>query len=113
MKVCHSDRVDIGGVDDEYIARITETVLDHFRISSGVRVEVEEHIPRHQGLGSGTQMALALGAAITGLYGIDTTVEELAVATGRGVRSGIGLGVFKEGGFILDSGKDGGTGCRR
>ena len=108
VKVCHSDRVDIGGADDDYIARITETVLDHFRISSGVRVEVEEHIPRHQGLGSGTQMALALGAAITGLYGIDATVEELALATGRGARSGIGLGVFKQGGFILDSGKAGG-----
>jgi len=108
VSVCHSDRVDIEGADDEYIARITETVLDYFNLNSGVRVEVEEHIPRHQGLGSGTQMALALGAAITGLFGIDTTVEELALATGRGARSGVGLGVFKEGGFILDSGKTGG-----
>ncbi len=108
VNVCHSNWLDINGADDEYIARITETVLDYFRINSGVRVEVEEHIPRHQGLGSGTQMALALGTAITGLYGIDTTVEELAIATGRGARSGVGLGVFKEGGFILDSGKAGG-----
>ena len=108
VKVCHSDRVDIDGADDEYIARIAETVLDYFRINSGVRVEVEEHIPRHQGLGSGTQMALALGAAITGLYGINASVEELATVTGRGARSGVGLGVFKEGGFILDSGKAGG-----
>ena len=50
-------------------------------------------------------MALALGAAITGLYGIDAGAEEIAVATGRGMRSGVGLGVFTQGGFILDSGR--------
>lgn len=100
-----SDRIDVSGGDDEYIAGIAQTVLDHFHIDSGVRVEVEECIPRHQGLGSGTQMALALGTAITGLYGIDAGVEEIAVATGRGMRSGVGLGVFTQGGFILDSGR--------
>lgn len=100
-----SDRLDICATDHEYIARISQTVLDYFHINSGVRVEVEEHIPRHQGLGSGTQMALALGAAITGLYGINAGVEELAAATGRGGRSGVGLGVFQHGGFIVDGGK--------
>ena len=50
-------------------------------------------------------MALALGTAITGLYGIDAGVEEIAIATGRGRRSGVGLGVFAQGGFILDSGR--------
>ncbi len=100
-----SDRIDVSGGDDEYIAGISQTVLDYFRINTGIRVEVEECIPRHQGLGSGTQMALALGTAITGLYGIDAGVEEIAVATGRGMRSGVGLGVFTQGGFILDSGR--------
>ena len=108
LNVCHSNRLDISGADDEFIARITQTVLDYFHINSAVRIEVEQDIPRHQGLGSGTQMALALGTAITALYGIDTTVEELATATGRGRRSGVGLEVFKDGGFILDSGKAGG-----
>lgn len=105
VNVGHSDRIDVSGGDDEHIAGIAQTVLDYFRINTGVRVEVEECIPRHQGLGSGTQMALALGTAITGLYGIDTDVEEIAVATGRGRRSGVGLGVFTQGGFILDSGR--------
>lgn len=103
----YSERVEVCGADDEYIARTAQAVLDYFHINSGVRVEVEECIPRHQGLGSGTQMALALGAAITGLYGVDAGVEELAAATGRGARSGVGLGVFQHGGFILDSGKSG------
>ena len=108
VNVSRSDRVDIDAEDDEYVARIAEAVLDCFQIRSGVRVEVEDCIPRHQGLGSGTQMALALGAAITGLYGIDAGVEELATATGRGRRSGVGMGVFKHGGFVVDSGRVGG-----
>ena len=107
VNISHSDRVDVCGADDEYITRLSQTVLDYFHIDSGVRVEVEEHIPRHQGLGSGTQMALAIGAAITGLYGINADIDELAAATGRGGRSGVGLGVFKHGGFIVDGGKCG------
>ena len=105
VNVSRCDRVAISGGHDEFIAGLAQTVLDHFRIDSGVRVQVEECIPRHQGLGSGTQMALALGAAITGLYGIDAGAEDIAVATGRGLRSGVGLGVFTQGGFILDSGR--------
>ncbi len=105
ISVSHSERLDINGAQDEYIAAIAQTVLDCFHITSGVRIQVEEHIPRHQGLGSGTQMALALGAAITRLYGIDAGVDDIALATGRGRRSGVGLGVFRHGGFILDSGR--------
>ena len=105
VNVSHSDQVHVSGADDEYIASVARTVLDHFRVNSGVRVHVEECIPRHQGLGSGTQMALALGTAITGLYGIDADIEDIALATGRGRRSGVGLGVFTQGGFVLDSGR--------
>ena len=105
LNVSRCDRVDISGGHEEFTAGLARTVLDHFRIDSGVRVQVEECIPRHQGLGSGTQMALALGAAITGLYGIDAGAEEIALATGRGRRSGVGLGVFTQGGFIVDSGR--------
>ncbi len=96
---------EINGADNEYIAQIAATILDYFQINSGVEIEVESCPPRHQGLGSGTQMSLALGIAITSLYGIDAGVEDIAIATGRGRRSGIGIGVFKHGGFILDSGR--------
>ena len=105
VSVSRCDRMIISGGHYELIAGLAQTILDRFRIDSGVRVQVEECIPRHQGLGSGTQMALALGTAIAGLYGIDAGVEEIAVATGRGMRSGVGLGVFTQGGFILDSGR--------
>ena len=100
-----SERVEIDGENDGHIAGLTRTVLERFRIDAGVRVKVEQRIPRHQGLGSGTQMALALGAAITTLHGVNAGVEDIALATGRGRRSGVGLGVFRHGGFIVDSGR--------
>lgn len=109
VSVSRSERLHIHGADEDYIAGIVHTLLDYFHIDSGVRVEVEQHIPRHQGLGSGTQMALALGTALANLFDIDAGVDDIAVATRRGRRSGVGLGVFRQGGFILDSGTSAGS----
>ena len=105
VSASRSEQVDIDGENEGYIADIVAAVLDCFHINAGVRVQVEQRIPRHQGLGSGTQMALALGAAVTRLYQVDASVDDIAVATARGRRSGVGLGVFRHGGFILDSGR--------
>lgn len=68
-------------------------------------VTVEEAIPAHAGLGSGTQMALAIGAAIASLEGQALTPYGLAQLGERGARSGIGLAAFVEGGFLVDGGK--------
>lgn len=74
-------------------------------IDGGAHVAVEQHIPEHAGLGSGTQMALAVGAAISALYGLDLTTREIAAVTGRGARSGIGVGAFDQGGLLIDGGR--------
>jgi beta-ribofuranosylaminobenzene 5'-phosphate synthase len=50
-------------------------------------------------------MALGVAAAIARLYGRKMTAAELATLTGRGLRSGIGIGVFNHGGFIVDGGR--------
>ena len=105
VEASRSERLAVHGDDAEHLAHVTRTVLDHYRIGAGVRVRVKQSIPRHQGLGSGTQLALALGTAVTALHGINASVEDIAVATGRGKRSGVGLGVFRHGGFLVDSGR--------
>ncbi|MGH7351319.1 MAG: beta-ribofuranosylaminobenzene 5'-phosphate synthase family protein, partial [Candidatus Methylomirabilales bacterium] len=61
-------------------------------------------IPAHVGLGSGTQLSLAVAMAVARLFKLDVTLAELARLTGRGRRSGIGVTAFARGGFILDSG---------
>jgi beta-RFAP synthase len=68
-------------------------------------VEVHEAIPAHAGLGSGTQLALAIGAAMAKLEGRTLSAAMLAASGGRGARSGIGISAFEQGGFIVDGGK--------
>ena len=67
------------------------------------RITVEEAPPEHSGFGTGTQLALAVGRAVSSL-----PTEEVARVTGRGRRSAIGTHGFATGGLLADGGrKDG------
>lgn len=77
----------------------------HAAVEGGMHIEVSQQIPEHAGLGSGTQMALAVGVGINALYGLGLSVREVALYTGRGVRSGIGVGAFESGGLLVDGGR--------
>ncbi|WP_432508151.1 beta-ribofuranosylaminobenzene 5'-phosphate synthase family protein [Halorubrum ezzemoulense] len=70
----------------------------------GARVTVRESLPRHAGLGSGTQLAAATLAAVAAAYDLPARVRERAPALGRGGRSGVGVATFEDGGFVLDAG---------
>jgi beta-ribofuranosylaminobenzene 5'-phosphate synthase len=62
-------------------------------------------IPVHAGLGSGTQLALAVARASAELSGLPTDVAALARAVDRGHRSGVGTWTFAHGGFVLEGGR--------
>lgn len=62
-------------------------------------------IPAHAGLGSGTQLALAVARAAAELSGLPTDVTALARAVDRGRRSGVGTWTFAHGGFVLEGGR--------
>lgn len=81
--------------------------LNVLGITQGARVAVEQAIPDHAGLGSGTQLALAVGTALARMHGIEWSPSEIAQSLGRGGRSGIGLGLFDHGGFLVDGGRGG------
>jgi beta-ribofuranosylaminobenzene 5'-phosphate synthase len=70
----------------------------------GAEVTVESGPPRHAGLGSGTQLALAAHTAIGRAYGRDPDVRAAAPALDRGGRSGVGVAAFERGGFVIDAG---------
>ncbi|MEW5789306.1 MAG: beta-ribofuranosylaminobenzene 5'-phosphate synthase family protein [Pseudomonadota bacterium] len=74
-------------------------------LEAGAHIQVETAIPDHAGLGSGTQLALAVGTAVSRLHGIDWPARDIARTLGRGGRSGIGLGLFGQGGFLVDGGR--------
>ncbi len=75
------------------------------QVPASVSINIEEAIPEHVGLGSGTQMALALGVGLSRFHRLDLTVREIARLANRGARSGIGIAVFEQGGFIVDGGR--------
>lgn len=70
----------------------------------GAEVRLIEQFPRHVGLGSGTQLALATLTAVARAHGLAAAPRRRAPDLGRGGRSGIGVGTFEEGGFVLDGG---------
>jgi len=76
-----------------------------FNFHHNVEITLLRTIPSHSGLGSGTQLALALGSVVSQLHGRPLCARELATALDRGNRSGIGIGAFESGGFILDGGR--------
>lgn len=71
---------------------------------AGADVTVRERLPRHAGLGSGTQLALATLSAVALVHGREPAVRERAPQLGRGGRSGVGVATFEDGGFVLDAG---------
>jgi len=66
---------------------------------------IEATIPEHVGLGSGTQLGLAVAAGVAALAGETVSARALAPLVERGARSGIGIGAFETGGFLVDGGK--------
>lgn len=97
----------------ETVRNIAECVLDAIHAGSRAKITLRSLCPRHVGLGSGTQLALATARAVCELYGKNIPVQDLAKITGRGGTSGIGTAAFAQGGFIIDGGHRFGTdGCK-
>jgi beta-ribofuranosylaminobenzene 5'-phosphate synthase len=90
--------------DPTEVATYVRRFSERYSVERGVFVEVREAIPKHTGLGSGTQLALAVGAGMARLLGIEADLDDIALAMCRGRRSGVGVAAFREGGFIVDAG---------
>lgn len=91
----------------ERAKRILSRIVSHVTIPDGaqVRIEILSVPPEHQGLGTGTQLSLAIAAAVGQLLGIRASAVELSRWTERGGRSAIGIHGFDHGGFLVDGGK--------
>ncbi len=88
-----------------FVRHIRDASPDGAKVAS-CEIEVREAIPSHSGLGSGTQLGLAVARALSELSGErDVSVETLARRAGRGLRSAIGLHGFARGGFLVDGGR--------
>jgi beta-RFAP synthase len=101
--------VEVEGPDAERATGFARRILALHGESGGVRLRVHRVIPSHVGLGSGTQLGLAIARALAELYELPTSTRELARGVDRGRRSAIGTWAFESGGFILEGGRRPGT----
>jgi beta-ribofuranosylaminobenzene 5'-phosphate synthase len=95
-----AEGVDCDDPDAAAYARRTVALLG----LPGARVTVERALPKHAGVGSGTQLALATLTAVARANDAEPPVRDLAPELGRGGRSGVGVATFEAGGFVLDAG---------
>jgi beta-ribofuranosylaminobenzene 5'-phosphate synthase len=72
-------------------------------------IHVEHCAPEHAGLGTGTQLGLAVARALQEAWGLPlpepSERDPLARRIGRGARSALGVHGFFEGGFLVEAGK--------
>ncbi|MFO1089546.1 MAG: beta-ribofuranosylaminobenzene 5'-phosphate synthase family protein [Hyphomicrobiales bacterium] len=97
----------VQGPEEERAGRHLETLKRALSLKGEYAVTINEAIPAHAGLGSGTQLALALAGAIRTLNGLPLAPRADAALLGRGARSGIGIGLFETGGLVVDGGRGG------
>ena len=102
-------RVSADGTDADRAIEFATRFLAFHGVSSGAHLVLHRTIPSHAGLGSGTQLGLAVARALAELYRLPSDPVELARATGRGKRSAIGTWVFAAGGFIVEGGRQPGS----
>ncbi|MEO8881658.1 MAG: beta-ribofuranosylaminobenzene 5'-phosphate synthase family protein [Gemmatimonadaceae bacterium] len=105
IEVERADAVEAQGAESDRAAEFATRYLASQGISSGARILIRHAIPGHAGLGSGTQLALAVARGIAELYERDTSTPALVAAVGRARRSAIGSWLFDGGGFIVEGGR--------
>ncbi|MFC2154510.1 beta-ribofuranosylaminobenzene 5'-phosphate synthase family protein [Candidatus Altiarchaeota archaeon] len=98
-----SDSLIVAGSQPERVKEIVEKFGNHFNFTPKATITVKEAIPPHIGLGSGTQLALAVAQGLSAIHDIKVPLDEIAGFLGRGGLSKVGIRTFERGGFISDT----------
>ncbi len=105
LTISAADSLQVSGPSAERALKCTRQFCQLLGVSDALNITIDNAIPEHIGLGSGTQMALAVGAALNAFYDLGLSVREIAQLSDRGARSGIGIGIFETGGLVVDGGR--------
>ena len=100
-----SENFAVTGEKTEQVTTLAKRFLEAYNIKANAAINVKQVIPEHSGLGSGTQLALAVATALAKLFDVKATVQELAEVMERGRRTSVGTTIFEQGGFVVDGGK--------
>src|SRR5205823_54999 len=103
-----ADRIEaIGPMADramEFARRVSSNL--HLPESAGCRIEIESAPREHIGLGTGTQLGLAIATGLHALHSLEQPAPaELAQVADRCGRSSIGTHGFAAGGLLVEAGR--------
>ena len=111
LEASRSRKLEVFGEQANFVEDLARRFLQRMRIKGAVTISIRKLIPAHVGLGSGTQLSLAVASALPCIFRIQKTTREMAEIVGRGGTSGIGVMAFEEGGSswmqvtVLETGK--------
>jgi len=98
MHLGKTEKAESGGYYGGEMGSMLLSFLERFSLP-GASVWVDEGIPRHSGLGSGTRMLTALGMGLSRIYGLDVSPQDIASFFGRAKYSKAGLHSMLNGGL--------------
>ena len=102
IKVTKNVKIKIKGKCLDKASFFLNTFCRKQKIKPKFLLNVEKSTPQHIGLGSGTQLALSIGRAISDLSNLNLSIKKIANILNRSYRSNVGLINFKHGGFLID-----------
>jgi len=106
IRVEHAEQFSATGPLAERALHFARTFCAHLNIAGEFRIHIESASPEHMGLGTGTQLGLAVVRAIAELtQQPQRAATMLALQIGRGRRSAVGVHGFEQGGFLVEAGK--------
>jgi len=100
-----AENLSVTGQETELASALVHRFFSAYPVQAKAHIHIEEAIPAHVGLGSGTQLSLAIAVALSKLLNIKASPVELALAMGRAQRTAVGTTIFQQGGFVVDGGK--------
>jgi beta-ribofuranosylaminobenzene 5'-phosphate synthase len=93
------------GEERERGARAARRIAESLGLDTRKKLVITNAIPPHAGLGSGTQLALAIATAFRRFAQLPLDSREDARLLDRGARSGVGVALFERGGLAVDAGR--------
>ena len=109
VRVSEAPHFEVFGEERDRGARLALRIAEHLGLNSATRLTIVSAIPAHSGLGSGTQLAMAIASAFRRFAGLPVDALGDARLLDRGARSGAGVALFERGGLVVDAGRGANT----
>ncbi len=93
------------GEERERSSHVARRIAESLGLDTRKKLTIANAIPAHAGLGSGTQLSLAIATAFRRFAGLPLNAREDARLLDRGARSGVGVALFERGGLAVDAGR--------